>query len=80
LTQGLDYDTDEIVTEWQYHGITHILLYQGGLDFMLDAAETNPIGGSINKEDLQILQDLQNDYLHQLETWNDVYILYELQP
>ena len=80
LTQGLDYNTDEIVTEWQHQGITHVLLYQGGLDFVLDAAQTNPIGGSIRDEDLQILQNLQNDHLHQLQTWQDVYILYELKP
>ncbi|MBE2220922.1 MAG: glycosyltransferase family 39 protein [Anaerolineae bacterium] len=80
LTQGLEYDADDIATAWQNQGITHVLLYQGGLDFMLDAAETNPIGGSIRAEDLQILQDLQNDHLHQLETWQDVYVLYELKP
>lgn len=79
LTQGQELDAQEIIRKWQNEDISHVLLYQGGLDFMLAAAETNPIGGSIRDEDLQILKDLQDNHFKELGAWNDIYILYEIE-
>jgi len=78
LTQGKNYNAAQIAQEWHADGFTHVLLYQGGLQFLLDAAETNAIGATITANDQAILYDLQTNYLQKVDTWGDVYVLYEL--
>lgn len=78
LTQHKAFDAATIAAEWQTMGITHVLLAQDGLEFLLDAAKTNPIGSHIREEDLMILNELKQTYLTEIENWEDQYILYEL--
>ena len=78
MTQFYEWDTETIVQHWRDEGITHVLLAQGGLDFLLAAAETNPIGGAIRPEDLAVLRALQRDHLTVVDAWAGAYVLYEV--
>lgn len=92
LTQYEEYDAQEIATTWRQEGITHVLLSQDGLNFLLEAAQFNPTGQellfqnpnplatNIGENDLAVLQDLQRNYLNVVEEWGDAYVLYELAP
>jgi 4-amino-4-deoxy-L-arabinose transferase-like glycosyltransferase len=75
LTHHEEYEAAEITAVWQERGFTHVLLYQGGLDFLLEQG-FDPIYA----EDLAILSDLQENYWRPVETWGDAYILYEIMP
>lgn len=78
LTQHDGLDAAGIAQKWQADGFTHLFLFQGGLDFLLEAAD-NPIGTSITAADLAILEDLQQNHLTAIEEWGDQYTLYKLK-
>jgi hypothetical protein len=80
LTQYLGYDAPAIRQAWQSEGITHVLVSDLGLQFLLDAAEFNPIGSSITDEDLDVLADLEANHLQIVEQWSEAYTLYEWKP
>lgn len=80
LTQHLQYDAPAIRQQWEAEGITHVLISNSGLQFLLDAADYNPIGASIRNEDLQILSDLTTHQLQVVQKWDDAYTLYEWRP
>ena len=71
-------DAAGIAQKWGSNGFTHLLLFQGGLDFLLDA-ENNPIGTNISADDLAILQELQQTHLIPVQTWGDQYALYAIK-
>lgn len=80
LTQYNKFDAQAISDYWHSRGITHVLLYKSGYQFLLDAAEFNPIGGAIGATDQAILQELKHRYLTEVGNWADAYLLYELNP
>jgi hypothetical protein len=75
LTRYRGYDADAIADAWRAEGVTHVLLHQRGLDFIVDAG-FDPI----TARDLAILHDLQTRRLEQLAAWDNDYILYALPP
>ena len=80
MTQFDEYDAATMAEMWQSEGVTHVLLYQTGLDFLLEAADFNPIGGHIGPDDLAVLAELQKQHLTVVAEWSDVYVLYAVNP
>lgn len=76
LTQHLGYDAPHIRQQWQAEGITHVLVYEGGLQFLLDAADSNPLGASIRAADLATLTELTTHELQVVQQWPGAYTLY----
>jgi hypothetical protein len=68
-------DAIDIANAWREEGVTHVLLYQTGLDFVM------AMGAEwIAPHNISILRDLQAQELQPVANWGGVYILYELQP
>ncbi len=67
-------DAEAIVHEWRKTGVTHVLLYQRGMNMIVDAG-FDPI----TTRDLAIMKDLQTHYLSPVAEWGDAYVLYELE-
>jgi hypothetical protein len=80
LTQFKEFDAAAISDYWRNQGVTHVLWYKAGYQFLLDAAAFNPIGGAISPQDQAILQEVRDNYLTEEETWFDSYVLYQLNP
>ncbi len=78
LTQHDKLNADGIAQKWRDDGFTHLLIFQGGLDFLL-AADDNPIGTSITPADLAILAELQEKHLDLIQKWGTQYALYALK-
>lgn len=74
LTQYGGYDAGEIASQWQAEGVTHVLLNQRGLDFLVDEG-FDPITAG----DLAVLAELEADHLLLLEQWGSDYKLFELR-
>ncbi len=68
-------DAEAIAQEWREAGVTHVLLYQRGMNMIVDAG-FDPI----TTRDLAIMKDLQTHYLSPVAEWGDAYVLYELEP
>ncbi len=66
---------DAIAAAWQAEGITHVLLHQAGLDFMIEARKN-----SDEPVNTAVLQDLQTRHLQPVADIVGAYILYALQP
>lgn len=64
-----------IAERWREQGITHILLFNAGLEFVLDTDA--PL---VAPRDIQHLRNLQEHHLSPLVELEDVYTLYALQP
>lgn len=64
----------QIVERWHEEGITHVLLFQAGLDFVLNA-EIPPL----TPADVEVLRALQEEHLSPVTTWDNVYTLYEVR-
>lgn len=75
LTQYKGYQAAEIMAQWQAEGVTHVLLYQTGLDFLLEQG-FDPITDA----DLAVLHDLQTNYWTPVQKWDNAYTLYAIQP
>ena len=67
-------DADSIAREWEKAGVTHVLLYQGGLEAIIQAG-FDPV----TPRDLAILENLQARYLSTIDKWGDIYVLYQLE-
>jgi hypothetical protein len=80
LTQYKAFDATAMAEFWRDAGVTHVLLYQSGYQFLLDAAEFNPIGGAISAADQAVLQELQTSSFTEVGEWAGAYVLYELNP
>ncbi len=65
----------DITRSWQKDGITHVLLHQAGLDFVI-TAETPWVA----PHDIKTLEELRSSYLTPVTNWDDVYVLYRLAP
>ncbi|RMH01443.1 MAG: phospholipid carrier-dependent glycosyltransferase [Chloroflexi bacterium] len=74
LTQHEAATADEIANQWRAEGITHVLLHQEGLDFIVEAG-FDPI----RSQDLAILAELQTSHLQEIRRWQDAYILFEVK-
>jgi hypothetical protein len=72
MTQYRGYDETAVAAAWAEQGVTHVLLSQRGLDFLV-ADGFDPIG----EQDLAILQAVQQQYLTPIGQWDEAYILYE---
>ena len=75
LTQDEGLAPAGIAARWRAEGVTHVLLHQQGLDFIVEAA-FDPVTAA----DLAALAEFQAQYLTELARWGDEYILYELRP
>jgi len=68
-------DADTIARVWEEAGVSHVLLYQGGLEAIVEA-EFDPV----TPRDLAILEDLRVRHLSLVGEWgDDAYQLYELE-
>lgn len=72
-TQANELNAPAIARAWQDNGVTHVLLHQTGLNFIVEA-KFDPI----TEADLAILATLQDAHLTPIQTWGEQYILYEL--
>ena len=75
LTQFNGYDAQEIAAKWEADGVTHILINQQGLDFLLDEG-FDPI----TADDLAVLAELEANHLSVLRRWDNDYVLFQLTP
>lgn len=75
LSQHERLDAAGMARAWQTAGVSHLLLNQGGLDFVV-ADGFDPISA----DDLAILAQLERDYLRPVAEWGQQYRLYELLP
>ncbi|KAA3647757.1 MAG: phospholipid carrier-dependent glycosyltransferase [Chloroflexi bacterium] len=64
----------EIATNWNSQDITHILLFQAGLETLFEDG-----GDNIEIQDLAILDDLQTNEMQLVEDFNGAYLLFELR-
>ncbi len=67
------YDANVIADTWRTAGFTHVLLYQSGLELLV---ETHP--DPITDEHLQLLDDLKAQNFKLIEDFGSTYKLYEL--
>ena len=74
LTQNQGFDETAVAAAWAEQGVTHVLLSQRGLDFLLEAGYD-----PIRTEDVAILQTVQARYLTPIGQWQDQYILYRFE-
>ncbi|HEX6386223.1 MAG TPA: hypothetical protein VF177_16245, partial [Anaerolineae bacterium] len=65
---------DDIAATWHQAGITHILLHQAGLDFVVAAGYER-----IAPHDITVLEQLQARHLEPVADWQGAYTLYELK-
>lgn len=63
-------DSESIADAWRADGLTHVLIFEAGLNFLLNA------GADIDRE---ILQSLTDDHMIAIDTPNNAYSLYRLQ-
>lgn len=73
LTQHLDLSAADIAHQWQKQGITHVLMYDGGLQFIVEA-DFDPV----TEADLAAWETMKATYLRPVQTWPGQYTLYEL--
>jgi 4-amino-4-deoxy-L-arabinose transferase-like glycosyltransferase len=66
-------DAGTIAGVWRQAGVTHVLLYQGGMESIIEAG-FDPV----TPRDQAIMEDLQTRYLSPVQSWNESYVLYEL--
>lgn len=74
MTQYQEFDETAVANAWAEQGVTHVLLSQRGLDFLLEAGYD-----PIRTEDLAVLQAVQARYLTPIAQWQDQYILYQFE-
>lgn len=74
LTQHQQLDADGIAQQWQMAGITHVLMHDVGLQFLIES-EYDPYGES----ELAVLQTLKEEHLVLVEDILGAYQLYELR-
>lgn len=75
LTQFHQYDAEAIARIWQEVGVTHVLLHDAGLNFIIEA-EFDPV----TEADLAEWEAFNGRYLRPLQQWPDQYTLYEFVP
>jgi hypothetical protein len=68
-------DAEAIARFWRGVGVTHVLLYQQGMEAIIEAG-FDPV----TPHDLGIMRDLQTHHLVPIREWGDAYVLYELIP
>ena len=64
-----------IAAFWRKAGVTHVLLHQAGLDFVVAAGYER-----IAPNDMNVLTQLRAQYLDVVAGWDGAYTLYELKP
>ena len=72
-THFLGHDAGEIAADWRARGTTHVLLYRDGLDHIVEAG-FDPVTAA----DLTVLQQLQEEALTPVASWDGAYQLYAL--
>jgi len=68
-------DAEAIAQAWRDAGVTHVLLYQQGMEAIIEAG-FDPV----TPRDLVIMNDLQAHHLSPVREWGEFYVLYELVP
>jgi len=72
-TYSYGYDASAIAEAWRLEGVTHVLVFETGLEGVLDAG-FDPV----STDDLRVLDDLLTEHTTGVNTWDGHYILYEL--
>jgi len=72
-TRLYGYDADVIAEAWRAEGVTHVLVYETGLEQIVEAA-FDPV----TRDDLRVLDELLVRHMTRVETWDEHYALYEL--
>jgi hypothetical protein len=75
LTQYYEYSASDIAELWQEKGITHVLMHDAGLNFIVEA-EFDPITSA----DLHEWEIFSEQYLQTVQSWPDQYTLYKFSP
>ncbi|MCB8986956.1 MAG: glycosyltransferase family 39 protein [Ardenticatenaceae bacterium] len=75
LTQGQGYDAAQIAQAWQAAGVTHVLMHDAGLNFVLQA-KFDPV----TEADLAVWEEFSKNYLQPIQIWPDEYTLYQFTP
>jgi len=68
-------DADAIARAWAEAGVTHVLLFQLGMEAIVQAG-FDPV----TPRDLAIMRDLQAHHLSPIGEWGGAYMLYKLVP
>lgn len=68
-------DASGIAAAWRRDGITHVLLHQAGLDFVVENGTEWVVPRNI-----ATLEELQEHYLIPIAKWENAYTLYSLRP
>ena len=71
----LYHDAAGITAAWQEANISHVLLFDAGYSFVVNANMA-----WIRPQDLSLMDILRQDYLRPVNSWQDTYTLYELIP
>jgi hypothetical protein len=74
MTQYQGYDETAVAAAWAEQGVTHILLNQQGLNFLVDHS-SDPI----REQDLVVLAAVRQQYLTPVAQWSETYLLYEFE-
>ncbi|MCB8968468.1 MAG: glycosyltransferase family 39 protein [Ardenticatenaceae bacterium] len=64
---------DAIADAWLADGVTHVLLFQTGFEFVVEAQTER-----IAPRDMAVWQSLEQERLHLVTDWNGAYKLYEI--
>jgi hypothetical protein len=73
-SEHLHEDAAGIAAHWRSEGISHVLLHEAGLQFLLSAGMHWVV-----PQDLASLQELRAGHLIPVANWQDVYVLYRLK-
>ncbi|MBK8987880.1 MAG: glycosyltransferase family 39 protein [Chloroflexi bacterium] len=75
LTQFHEYNAAAVARVWQEAGVTHVLLYDAGLRFIVEAG-FDPV----TETDMATWAAFNGRYLRPIQQWSDQYTLYEFVP
>ncbi len=75
LTQAQGFDAAQIAQAWQADGVTHVLMYDAGLQFIVETG-FDPVTAA----DLAVWEEFRKNYLQPLQTWPENYTLYQFEP
>jgi hypothetical protein len=68
-----DLSNPEILSEWRQDGVTHVLIYQTGVELLYEGEDP------LSESDWDALATLVDEDLVEIENFGDAYLLYQLQ-
>lgn len=67
-------DAEAIVDQWLEDGVSHVLIYETGLNFIIEHGED-----PLSARELVTMQNIRERFLVPVREWDDSYILYRLE-